>query len=75
MKKSQSINTNQNVCRYHHNVYKEMVGSFECMNDALLYGKKFPLRNGEIYTHDGHLLKEDFECECNGTGKINKIKE
>lgn len=30
--------------------------------------------NGEIYTHDGYLLKNDFKCECKGTGKIYKTE-
>lgn len=66
------METKQSICRFHHDVYKEMVGNFDCMNDALAYGKKYPKHNGEIYTHDGHLLKEDFKCECNGTGKIKE---
>lgn len=57
-------------CRFHSNVYKEMVGSFDSMNEALEYEKNNPRCNGEIYTYDGHLLKENFECECKGTGNI-----
>lgn len=57
-----------NKCRYHSNVFKEGRGYFACINDALKYEKNNPQANGEIYTHDGYLLKENFICKCNGRG-------
>ena len=59
-------------CRFHLDVLKEIgqgYKQFSCMNDALQFSKEIPYFNGSIYTHDGHVFKEDFNCKCKGTGK------